>query len=90
MVRKIYTEDEIEAGKSKRGGFTRKQLAKWGIPWPPPHGWRKYLTGFCPRPDSMNKGGLTWFDKVPRDVRLAHGHLTQEFRDVIGPNGEKR
>lgn len=24
-------------------GFTRAQLAEWGIPWPPPKGWKKQL-----------------------------------------------
>jgi hypothetical protein len=41
-MRKL-TEAEIEAGRSERGGWTRRQLAKWGVPWPPPKGWRKAL-----------------------------------------------
>jgi hypothetical protein len=24
-------------------GYTRAKLAEWGIPWPPPKGWRKKL-----------------------------------------------
>lgn len=40
---RIPTEDEIEAGKSQRGGWTRAQLAEWGVPWPPPKGWRARL-----------------------------------------------
>jgi hypothetical protein len=31
--------EEIEAGRSPAGGFTRKQLAAWSVPWPPPAGW---------------------------------------------------
>jgi hypothetical protein len=38
------TDADIEAGKSARGGFTREQLAAWGVPWPPPKGWRARLT----------------------------------------------
>ena len=38
------TESQIEAGRSLKGGWTRKQLAQWGVPWPPPKGWRKRLT----------------------------------------------
>lgn len=30
------TREEVEAGRSPAGGFTRKQLAAWGVPWPPP------------------------------------------------------
>lgn len=32
--------DEIEMGKSIAGGYTRAQLSKWGVPWPPPKGWK--------------------------------------------------
>ena len=38
------TPEEIEAAKTPAGGWTREQLAKWGVPWPPPKGWRKQLT----------------------------------------------
>ena len=34
---------EVEAGRSPAGGFTRKQLAAWGVPWPPPDGWLRAL-----------------------------------------------
>jgi hypothetical protein len=34
---------EVEAGRSPAGGFTRKQLAEWGVPWPPPAGWLQAL-----------------------------------------------
>jgi hypothetical protein len=37
------TPEGIEAAKTKRGGWTREQLAKWGVPWPPPKGWRAGL-----------------------------------------------
>ena len=33
------TREEVEADRSPAGGFTRKQLAAWGVPWPPPAGW---------------------------------------------------
>lgn len=35
--------EEIEAAKTPKGGWKAKQLAAWGISWPPPHGWRKKL-----------------------------------------------
>lgn len=44
------TDAEIEAGKSRKGGFKRAQLAKWGVPWPPPHGWRRALLAGDPIP----------------------------------------
>jgi hypothetical protein len=46
-----FTEEEIEAGRSPAGGFTEEQLAAWGVPWPPPRGWRHRLVyGDGPRP----------------------------------------
>ena len=34
------TEDEIMARRTKNGGWTRETLAEWGVPWPPPKGWK--------------------------------------------------
>ena len=34
---------EIERAKSARGGWTKAQLAAWGVSWPPPKGWRRGL-----------------------------------------------
>ncbi|WP_030957847.1 TnsA endonuclease N-terminal domain-containing protein [Streptomyces sp. NRRL S-378] len=39
----IPSPDEIEAMRTPAGGWTRDQLSAWGIPWPPPKGWRKQL-----------------------------------------------
>ncbi len=37
------TAEEIEDAKTPAGGWTREQLAEWGVPWPPPEGWRRRL-----------------------------------------------
>lgn len=37
------TADEIEAARSPRGGWSSATLASWGVPWPPPKGWKKAL-----------------------------------------------
>jgi hypothetical protein len=37
------TPEEVEAGRSPAGGFTKKQLAAWNVPWPPPAGWLQAL-----------------------------------------------
>lgn len=34
------TKQEIMAARSPKGGWTRKTLAQWGVPWPPPGGWK--------------------------------------------------
>lgn len=43
MITAAVSNDEIEAGRSPKGGWKAAQLAKWGVPWPPPNGWRKQL-----------------------------------------------
>lgn len=37
------TREEVEAGRSPAGGFTRAQLAAWAVSWPPPAGWLQAL-----------------------------------------------
>jgi len=37
------TEKEIMAARTKKGGWTKKQLAEWGVPWPPTKGWKDRL-----------------------------------------------
>jgi hypothetical protein len=37
------TTTEIEAAKTPRGGWTKETLASWGVPWPPPKGWREQI-----------------------------------------------
>jgi hypothetical protein len=39
----LPTPAEIEAAKTQRGGWKRATLAQWGVPWPPPRGWRRRL-----------------------------------------------
>ena len=34
---------EIARAMTPAGGWTKKQLAKWGVPWPPSKGWKRYL-----------------------------------------------
>lgn len=42
-MKKKVSASGIEAARSKRGGWGRATLAKWGVPWPPPGGWRRAL-----------------------------------------------
>ncbi len=37
------TEADIENARSPRGGWTRETLRQWGVPWPPPKGWKRAL-----------------------------------------------
>lgn len=37
------TVEEIERAKTSKGGWTKEQLAVWGVQWPPPKGWKTRL-----------------------------------------------
>jgi hypothetical protein len=42
------SQEEIDAARTPAGGWTRTQLAEWGVPWPPPKGWRRRLAAGLP------------------------------------------
>lgn len=39
------TEDEILAARTPAGSWTAATLNGWGVPWPPPRGWKARLMG---------------------------------------------
>ena len=39
----VPSPEEIEFAKTPGGGWTRDQLAVWGVDWPPPRGWKRWL-----------------------------------------------
>lgn len=39
----VPSPEEVEAARTPNGGWTRETLAQWGVPWPPPKGWRREL-----------------------------------------------
>lgn len=41
---------DLESLKRSIKGWTREKLASYGIPWPPPRGWRKQLLGIAKFP----------------------------------------
>jgi hypothetical protein len=43
MERRFITEEEIENKRTKNGGFTKRVAASWGVPWPLPSGWKKWI-----------------------------------------------
>jgi len=47
----IIPEADIMAKRTPKGGWTRADLARWGVPWPPPKGWIATLTGNAPTDD---------------------------------------
>ena len=80
------TDEEIEAGKSPRGGFTRAQLARWGVGWPPPKNWRKALVAGKPIPRRTIQHAKPKAIRQPSPIRPdvdAHDLLRQVVVAVI-------
>lgn len=69
-ARAPLTAPEIDAQRSERGGWTRATLAGWGVPWPPPKGWRKALLR-----------GETPEYRLPRETMLAEA--VEAARDAL-------
>ena len=45
------TEQEIMAAQTEKGGFLRSTLVGWGVPWPPPKGWKDSLINGTKMPE---------------------------------------
>lgn len=96
MTRKL-TEAEIEAGRSLAGGFTRAQLAEWGVPWPPPKGWKDALIAGTPLEKHIQPSAVrpsVDANELLRQVVMAvveKGHASDlyEFSDVLVYFGAK-
>jgi len=75
------TEEEIEKGRSAKGGFTRKQLAAWGVSWPPPKGWKKaLLSGSVQKRTAWKRRDNS---AEARGARRKHWQMDQEFRRIV-------
>jgi hypothetical protein len=68
----MVTREEIDAKKSKNGGWTKETLASWGVPWPPPKGWRKALIAGEPVTASKASSGK-WTEEEMKTADLVHG-----------------
>jgi hypothetical protein len=67
----VPTPEEIEAARTPNGGWTRETLASWGVPWPPPKGWRKDLAERSHRIDAGHPDTETGDTPlVPQDEKL--------------------
>lgn len=42
-IEPVPTPEQIVASMTPRGAWTRATLGSWGVPWPPPRGWRARL-----------------------------------------------
>jgi hypothetical protein len=72
--KKQFAPEEVEAAMARKGGFSRESLAKLGVPWPPPSGWRRAITKRPEIPSAIMDDARTrtpeeWYALIPK---LAH------------------
>jgi hypothetical protein len=76
------TAEEIEAGRSPAGGWTRAQLAQWGVPWPPPKGWKARLQGRSVIKRSASSGKGISAAVSAAEIRQAYAQMARNKRLV--------
>lgn len=68
----MITAEEIEAKKTRAGGWTKAQLAEWGVDWPPKKGWKDRLIKGEPEEQAKpNCAVLPEVEKMARCLVLA-------------------
>ena len=67
------TAEEIDSKKTARGGWTRADLAAWGVPWPAPRGWRQALLHGLPIPTFAAAEPAPAASSAPAEVYRAIG-----------------
>ena len=80
----MVTLEEIENAKTVNGGWTKAQLKAWGVPWPPPKGWKYALVNCLPIPKRHGKK-MTWKDRNPKAFEAWRNgkELDAELKDRI-------
>jgi hypothetical protein len=50
-------------------GWNRKQLAEWGVPWPPPKGWRTRLEREWKEQNKPDTEFKAWHEMIRRGIQ---------------------
>jgi hypothetical protein len=67
---------EIAAACKGPGGWTKVQLAAWGVPWPPPKGWRAELERRHRLGLDVEPLGIEPRDRTPRNRNASGGSIS--------------
>lgn len=94
----MVTLKEINAAKTPKGGWTKAQLAIWGVPWPPVSGWIERLVNgeefpkeqFVPSPIRPDTTAHDLLRKVVTAV-VESGHASDlyDYPDVLDYFGSR-
>lgn len=81
--KRVPSPDEIAAARTALGAWTREQLAEWGIPWPPPKGWKREL-GEKWRAQEAEARMPKVMDVAPVEWDRGAGGLAAELARLLG------
>lgn len=81
--KRVPSPDEIAAARTALGGWTREQLAEWGVSWPPPKGWRKDL-GEKYRAQEAEARMSKVMNVAPAEWDRSAGGLAAELARLLG------
>lgn len=96
-MRAPITIEEIEAARTPAGGFNAKTLRQWGVPWPPPKGWRQTLVDHgYPYDETLNDEAARRGDpdQILRRVLLAvveagQAHILYDIPEALAFTGAR-
>lgn len=77
------TREEIEAGRSPAGGFTKRKLATWGVPYPPPSGWMEMLMAGDPVVEQGKSTADLLREVVLAVIESGHAEILWGMPDVL-------
>ncbi len=76
----VVTESWLMQHRTAKGGWTRKQLALVGVPWPLPKHWKKNLVGRV-----VEKALAVGFETIAEESRKEANALYEQFRPCFMP-----
>lgn len=77
----MVSKSEIMAARTERGGWTRAQLAEWGVPWPPPRGWQKSLERGRALSPGISHDAVCPCDACERRFQVRDERTRRDFED---------
>jgi hypothetical protein len=90
---------EIDIAMSAKGGFSRETFVQWGVPWPPPKGWKAtIITHGFPYNQSLNNCGETaklrrWAKKLAKRAERKESKSVAAYQKkhlvLVTQDGEK-
>jgi hypothetical protein len=87
--RVLPSPEEIIAGRTGNGGWKRSVLEQWGVPWPPPKGWRRQLEDEWYSSQKISRRSLPGKDQGSQAVERP-GPLDRDRRYISPVKAAKR